>query len=104
MVQWFAKVACTIRIQSKTHHPCIVTRKDIQNLCYVDDIANKADSKDILDKHIQQLEKVYGKLTAHYGPTVHFLGAKFHLPGDGTCHCDIKHYLSKKISIISIIV
>ena len=77
------------------HDPCIVTKKDIQKLCYVDDIANRADSKDILDKHIQQLEKIYGKLTVQYGPTVHFLGAKFHLPGDGTCHCDIKLYLSK---------
>ena len=60
--------------------PCIVTKPEIQKLCYVDDIANRADSKAILDTLIR---------------TVHFLGAYFHLPGDGTVHISIKLYLSK---------
>ena len=77
------------------YDPCIVTKPEIQKLCYVDDIANRADSKDVLDKHIKDLEKVYGKLTVQYGPTVHFLGANFHLPGDGTVHISIKLYLTK---------
>jgi len=53
-----------------------------KRLCYADDIAYRADSKENLKKHIQQLEKVYGKLTVKDGPKVHFFSAKFHLPRD----------------------
>ena len=60
--------------QVNRYDPCIITKPEIQKLCYVDDIANRADSKVILDTHIRHLEKVYGKMTVQYGPTVHFLG------------------------------
>jgi hypothetical protein len=89
------KTHVQLGFQVNRYDPCIVTKPEIQKLCYVDDIANRADSKAILDTHIRHLEKVYGKMTVQYGPTVHFLGANFHLPGDGTVHISIKLYLSK---------
>ena len=46
-----------LRLLASKHNPCLLLRRDLIVICYVDDLGIQAPNKEIVDKLIKQLRK-----------------------------------------------
>jgi hypothetical protein len=69
-------------VQSK-HDSCLLLRKDLIIICYVDDLGIQAPSKKIVDDLILSLKRKGFELT-HEGSFTEYLGIKYDKKSDGT--------------------